>query len=302
VPSSRTARTLRAAAFARLLGAYGVAIAVALGVGFLLRAEPVLLVAALADLAATLAIFAFSVAHDNSSFYDPYWSVAPIALGGYYALAPCPPCALGADPARALLVVLLVCVWGVRLTWNFARGWRGLGHEDWRYADMRKRVGRGYWPVSLLAFHLMPTAMVFGGCLSIYVALRPGARPAGWVDLVAFAITLGAVAFEWLADRQLHRFARSYPPAGATLETGLWALCRHPNYFGEILFWWGLALFALAADRGAWWVLAGPAAITLLFLFASLPLIERRMLARRPGYAERQRRISLLIPWFPRQP
>ena len=85
------------------------------------------------------------------------------------------------------------------------------------------------------------------------------------------------------------------------LDTGLWAYSRHPNYFGEITFWWGLCIFAYAAAPEAWWAYIGAAAITVMFWFISVPLIETRMLKKRPHYREHQKRISKIIPWFPRR-
>jgi steroid 5-alpha reductase family enzyme len=83
---------------------------------------------------------------------------------------------------------------------------------------------------------------------------------------------------------------------GKTMDRGLWSLSRHPNYLGEILFWWGLYLFALSANPSLWWVIAGPAVITLMFLFISIPMIEKRMLIRKVNYKEYQKRVSMLIP------
>ena len=81
------------------------------------------------------------------------------------------------------------------------------------------------------------------------------------------------------------------------MNRGLWALSRHPNYLGEILFWWGLYLFALASNPSFWWVVAGPLAITLMFIFASIPMIEKRMLKRRKDYQAYQEKVSMLVPW-----
>jgi steroid 5-alpha reductase family enzyme len=62
------------------------------------------------------------------------------------------------------------------------------------------------------------------------------------------------------------------------------------------MLWWGLYLFSLAADPGRWWTGAGPLAMTALFVFISVPLIDRRMLRRKPGYAEHMRRVPALLP------
>jgi steroid 5-alpha reductase family enzyme len=245
-----------------------------------------------ADVAATAVVFAWSVVLDNSSVYDPYWSVAPMAIApGLIATA-----SPDVPVLRQAVVTALVLFWGARLTFNWARGWEGLGHEDWRYVDIRKKSGRAYWVVSFVGIHLMPTFWVFLGCLSLIPAIATGARALGPLDVVAFAVTAGAIALETMADEQLLRFRRSNPPPGQTLSRGLWALSRHPNYLGEISLWWGLYLFALAADPSAWGCVAGPLSITLLFTFVSVPMIDRRSLARRPGYAEHMARVPAIFP------
>ena len=83
------------------------------------------------------------------------------------------------------------------------------------------------------------------------------------------------------------------------IRTGLWAWCRHPNYLGEILYWWGLLTFSLAAGVISWWTAVGAIAITVMFRVVSLPMIERRMIERRPGYAEHAKRTSALLPRRP---
>lgn len=309
----------RTGAFALVALAYVVALGSAVGVAWLFRDEHPLVAAALADLTGTMVVFAFSAALDNSSCYDPYWSVAPVPLAVLLLVVPAWACIAGADgcPAlaqtaaepltagdatvRAIVGTAIVTLYGARLTWNWARGWQGLHHEDWRYAELRDKAGAGYWAVSLLAFHLMPTVMVFGGCVSLYVMGALATEPFGPFDVAATALAIMAIGIETLADEQLRAFVRARPAPGAVLDRGLWALSRHPNYFGEVLFWWSLGLMALAAAPRAWWTFAGPLAITLLFVSVSIPLIERRMLARHPGYAERAKRVSALVPWVPKR-
>lgn len=212
--------------------------------------------------------------------------------------------ASGVPVARQALVTALVLFWGARLTFNFARGWEGLRHEDWRYVAVREKAGRAYWVVSFVGIHAMPTLWVFLGCLSLIPALATGTRPLGLLDGVAAGVTAGAIALETVADEQLRSFRRSNPAPGRTLEQGLWALSRHPNYLGEISFWWGLYLFALAADPSAWGCVAGPLSITLLFALVSVPMLDRRSLARRPGYAEHMARVPGILPrpWRRRAP
>ena len=80
------------------------------------------------------------------------------------------------------------------------------------------------------------------------------------------------------------------------MEEGLWAYSRHPNYLGEIGFWTGLFMFGLAADPTSWARVGGPIAMACLFVFGTIPMMEKRSLERRPAYGEVQRRVSMLIP------
>ncbi len=292
--------SLRAHAFLWIAVAYLAALGVGLVAGIAVLGRHPIEVAWIADVTATLAIFAFSLAFGNSSFYDAYWSVAPVPIAVYWVFAPAP-AGGAAVPERQLLVLAVVLLWAVRLTANWARGWEGLAHEDWRYVDIRAKTGRLYWPASLVALHAFPTAIVFIGLLPLWLALASGSRPLGALDALAAAIGLLAVLLEWFADEQLRRFRRSKPPPDAICEIGLWAWSRHPNYLGEILFWVSLALFGLASAGFAWWAWLGAPAMLAMFLFVSIPLKETRMLARRPAYLERQRRVSLLVPRPPRR-
>jgi steroid 5-alpha reductase family enzyme len=275
--------------------AYVVAALVAIVAGVLAPYEHPLAVAAIADVAATLAIFAFSFAYGNSSFYDAYWSVAPLPMALYWAMHGS---AAGGSTARTMLVLALVTAWGARLTFNWTRGWEGLHHEDWRYVDLRARSGGAYWLVSFFGLHLFPTVTVFLGCLSMYAAVALGDRPFGNLDVIAAVVTIGAIWLEARADKELHDFRAGAREPGRILDSGVWAWSRHPNYFGEMSFWWGMWLFGVAAAPSAWWwTITGPLVITLMFRFASLPLMEERMLARRPHYAAHAAKTSLVVPW-----
>ena len=282
-------------AFAICTLAYLVALAAAIACGLALRQSHPIAVAAAADFVATVVVFGFSRATNNSSIYDPYWSVAPLAILAYYALGPW---ALGENPLRVLVTSAVVTAWGARLTFNWARRWKGLADEDFRYVDLREKHGPRYWVVSFLGIHLFPTVLVFLGCLPLYYAVT-SREPLGALDVLGVAVAVLGIWFEATADRQLRRFAQRAHGRGAILATGLWRYSRHPNYFGEITFWWGLLAIGLGASSGAWWTAVGALSITALFKLASVPLIDARMLARRPAYAEHMRTTNAIFPWPP---
>jgi steroid 5-alpha reductase family enzyme len=271
--------------------AYLVALLAALAIGRTLTAHHPVWVAALGDSVATLVVFAFSIALDNSSVYDPYWSAAPLPIAIYWTVS----AAGGTFGLRQFAILALIAIWGTRLTANWALRWRGPADEDFRYVEIRSKTGRAYWLASFGGIHLLPTVWVFLGLLPIYPALqRPGFAI---FDIAAILVTALAIAIETLADHQLRRYLRSPHDEGGVLDSGVWALCRHPNYLGEILFWWGLFLFGMAADLD--WILSiiGPLSITLLFVFVSVPWMDRRMLSRHPVWAEHRKKVPALLPW-----
>jgi len=284
----------RGASFAIVVGVYLVAGVAAVAAGAAVGTDSPLLAAAVGDLVATLVVFAGSRATDNTSMYDAYWSVAPPLIATFFLAVAGP----GVPVVRQALVLVLVWAWAIRLTANWARGWTGLGHEDWRYA-MARDNGKPYWLQSFFGFHLFPTVQVYLGCIPLWVAIGVGTRGLGPLDALAAVVTAGAIVLELVADEQLRAFNRAKAP-GDICAVGLWAWCRHPNYLGELSFWWGLWLFGLAADPAWWWTVVGPVAMTAMFAFASIPMIDRRGVERRPGYAEHMARVPALIPRRPR--
>jgi steroid 5-alpha reductase family enzyme len=282
------AGTSRRRGFAVVTGTYLVAAGVA---GLVAGGRHSLAATFWADIVATGVVFAASMAVFNASLYDPYWSVAPAVIVVAWVAAS------DAVAARGIVVLVLVLIWAVRLTANWALGWRGLAHEDWRYVQIRRdTAGRvPWWLVNFTGIQLMPTLVVFAGLLPVWPAVTVPA-PLNPMDLVALAVTLGAIALEAAADHQIRHFTKNPANGGGIADGGLWRYSRHPNYLGEIAFWWGMWLFALAAAPRWWWTVLGPLAMVVLFVFVSVPLMDRRSLSRRPAYAEHMRRVPALLP------
>ena len=288
----------KSASLARVTIAYAVAFAAAavwLGLGP--ETRWLWLDTLIADVLATCVIFGFSRAHSNSSFYDAYWSVVPPAIVIFWWASSGTP----ADDVRAWLVVGVTLLWAIRLTANWVYGWPGLHHEDWRYPMLRQKAGRYELVVDFFAIHLFPTLQVFLGTVPVYVLFTEAHRDVGWLDALATLVGIGAVAVEFVADLQMHRFVKEREP-GQVMDRGLWSWSRHPNYFGEIGFWVALALFGVAASPGnAWWLFAGSVAMVAMFLGASIPMMEERSLERRPNYQSVIDRVPMLVPRPPRE-
>jgi steroid 5-alpha reductase family enzyme len=293
----RFAAVSRPVAFGIVLGCYVVAGAVAALTAYAEPGHHPITVAFDADVAATVVIFALSMVLANSSLYDPYWSVVPPVVAIAWALQTPDGLGDGAD-VRQVVVVVLVLAWAVRLTGNWMIGWHGLRQEDWRYVDMRATT-RGrlpWWLVSFVGIQLVPTLIVFVGMLPLWPALGAPRHGLNWLDVVAIVVTVVSIAIETIADNQMRAFARDPANRGRTINVGLWARSRHPNYLGEIGFWCGLYLFGLAAAPSWWWTIAGPLVMVLLFQSTSIPMMETRSAARRSDYAGYQRAVPRLVP------
>ncbi|MFX0106622.1 MAG: DUF1295 domain-containing protein, partial [Candidatus Hodarchaeota archaeon] len=202
---------------------------------------------------------------------------------------------------RFIIVIIFVFIWSIRLTYNWLRQWRGLKHEDWRYTMYRIKKGKKFWLTNLIGLHLMPTLQVYLGSISMYPAISLRTNPIWIIDIVAILITAAAILIETISDQQLYNFIKTRQSHEEIITTGLWKYSRHPNYFGEILFWWGLYIFALASDLSYYWAIIGPISITILFNILSIPIMERRNLERKPDYTIYKEQVSKLILWFPKK-
>ena len=202
----------------------------------------------IADLAMTFFIYGCSVAKKNGSAYDAYWSVIPF----YLVLALVWNSASQTVGWAQWATAILVSAWSWRLTLNWARGWTGWDHEDWRYVDFRKSHGRAFELTNLFGIHLFPTVIVFAGCLGLFWVFEPRERDAIWYALGLVVGFIG-VALEFLADNELARFRqRPTPSSEDILDTGIWGRLRYPNYLGEMMFlvWSHLLWFR---RRGSGW-------------------------------------------------
>jgi steroid 5-alpha reductase family enzyme len=239
--------------------------------------------------ASALVIYVWSMAVDNGSMFDAWWSVLPPAAAVWLSVN-----ATAEVPSlRIVLVMVVVWAWAIRLTSNWARDWPGLDHEDWRYLDLYGKGPKAL--MSLVGVHLGPCCIVLLGSLSLVPSLAEGTRAIGVLDWLALAVGLGAVGLAFVADEQMRSFARTKAP-GQIMDRGLWRHSRHPNYLGEILFWCSLWIFGVSAAPSWWWTVIGPIAMISMFLGASIPMLDGRSAERRPAFAEYRARSRALLP------
>jgi steroid 5-alpha reductase family enzyme len=239
-----------------------------------------------ADVVATIIVWAFGLYYKNVSVYDPYWSVFPPVAFTAWAFHKM------VFSTPVILLLIAVWYWGIRLTGNWAYTFKGLDHEDWRYTRYREtQPSLLFHVINFFGLNMVPTLVVFAAMLpglGLFES-QASALPLTWVG---FAICLASATIQLLADTQIHRFRDSHP--GQYCNVGLWRHGRHPNYFGEIMMWWGVWVM-YASLFGFDWYILGPVAMTALFLCVSIPMMERRQLQNKPGYAEYKKATRMLI-------
>ncbi|WP_051688813.1 DUF1295 domain-containing protein [Butyrivibrio sp. AE2032] len=239
----------------------------------------------IADVVATVFVFIFSVILGNASVYDPYWSVQPVVIIAGYAFT----CRL---TSATLLLLISVIYWGIRLTANWAYGFGGLNHQDWRYTKLKEDTGKLYPFINFAGIHMFPTLVVYGCILpAVFTAVSEVRANAG--SIAGTVICIGAATLQLFADGQMHKFRKS--GSKSLIRTGLWKYARHPNYLGEILMWWGIGIQAVSVMPGRWWLLAGALANTIMFFTVSIPMADKRQSAK-PGYDEYRAGTRSLLP------
>jgi steroid 5-alpha reductase family enzyme len=229
----------------------------------------------------------------NASIVDIAWGpLFAVQALVYFALTP------DGFAGRKALVSALVVIWAARLAWHVAT--RNLGHgEDSRYLAWRRAAGSSWWWRSLLSVFILQGLLAWVIGLPLYAAQAGGPQQVTWLDAMGAGVWAIGFTFEAVGDWQLRRFIANPANRGRTMRSGLWALTRHPNYFGDATEWWGFWLIAAAA--GGWWSVFAPALMTVLLVRVSgVGLLERTIVQRRPDYADYMETTSAFIPWFPR--
>jgi len=212
----------------------------------------------------------------NESFFDLTGSITYISVTLIAVLLS--PVADG----RSILLLAMVAVWAARLGSFLFRRIRRAG-KDTRFDDIKPSFIRflntwtlqGLWVTFTLAAALAAITTTTRKGLDLFAA-------------IGFLVWAFGFAFEVTADRQKSRFRADPGNKGKFIHTGLWAWSRHPNYFGEIVLWIGVAIIALPILRGWQWVtLISPVFVALLITrISGVPMLERQADERWGGQAD----------------
>ncbi len=248
--------------------------------------------AALAIAVVMASTWLLSVALKNASIVDIVWGAGFVVVTWVMQLT------IEGDSSRQWLITAMVSIWGLRLSGYLAR--RNLGHgEDWRYVAMRKRHGRRFPLVSLVTVFALQGVVMFLVSLPVQLGHADRSPSVGPMAVMGLLVWFLGIVFEAVGDMQLRRFKKDPSNAGLVMDRGLWSLTRHPNYFGDSCVWWGIGIVAAEAGTAAWGLI-GPVVMTLFLTKVSgVPMLERSLAKRKPGYADYMARTS---GFFPRPP
>jgi steroid 5-alpha reductase family enzyme len=245
----------------------------------------------------------------NNSQVDKLWSIVPIFYVWYMTAA-------GGWNDRMVLMSVLATLWGLRLTFNFARRgaytWKfWAGEEDYRWSVLRKKPGLSnpwIWMLFNLFFIcIYQNLLIFLFTLPILGVLSSSANPLGWIDYLLVVLFLVLLVIEFIADQQQYDFqkekyrrSRNKEPLGpyekGFVSTGLWSFVRHPNYAAEQGIWVVFYLFSAAATGEILnWTIAGAVLLILLFKGSS-DFSEEISASKYPNYKEYQEKVPRFLP------
>jgi steroid 5-alpha reductase family enzyme len=202
--------------------------------------------------------------------------------------------------ARAVIVAAMVVIWALRLGSFLFRRVRRDG-RDGRFDAIKVDPLRFFMTWTLQGLWVLLT---IAAALAIITSIER--RSIGWLAVTGIVIWIAGFTFEVVADQQKSAFKRDPANAGKFISSGLWAWSRHPNYFGEIALWTGIAIMAIPLLSGwRWVVLISPVFVTLLLTRVSgIPMLEARAEKRwgdDESFQAYTRDTSVLIPRPPRR-
>lgn len=247
---------------------------------------------AFASLILFVMTFLLAVLIRNNSIVDIVWGIGFIVIALISYL-------FSSGNYLAQLVLAYTLIWGVRLALHIAlRNW-GRG-EDFRYAKWRKDWGNNWIGRSFLQVFMLQWVLMQLVSIPIVLGIVGAKTTSSWVIYLGMFVWITGFLFEAIGDYQLSQFKKNKSNKGKIMTKGLWSWTRHPNYFGEALLWWGIAVLAYAVT-GNILVFIGPLVIDFLLLYVSgIPMLEAKYKGR-PDWRAYERSTSAFFPLPPRK-
>lgn len=242
-------------------------------------------------LSASTLLWAIAQSMKNNSIVDIFWGTGffiVALIGFFYSEGPTLP---------QYIMLTMVGIWSLRLSIHIFLRNRGK-KEDWRYRQMRKKWKHPALGAFLQVF-LLQGILILLISMPVLVVMSSGQAGKPIIQWLGVTLFLAGFLIEAIADGQLRHFLKS-PQHPRFLTTGLWSLSRHPNYLGEAILWWGLALFALSHPFGGLGLISALVVTLLVRYISGVPYHEKKH-AQNPEWQAYSRRTPIFLPWKSKQ-
>lgn len=203
------------------------------------------------------------------------------------------------DNTISIVVSILIIIWGLRLFLYL--GIRNIHKpEDFRYLAMRKKWGNHPTINAFFKVFMFQGLFMLLIASSIYISFL-NTNSINYICLViGVIIYIIGLFFESVGDWQLRSFIKKKENKGHIIKSGLWKITRHPNYFGEVMIWWGIWIIIVFTNYG-YLAIISPLTITFLLLFVSgIPMLEKKYKDNEEFLAY-AKKTSSFFPWFPKK-
>ncbi len=239
------------------------------------------------DVIATVIVWFGGVLLRTASAYDPYWSIQTLIIYTFIVSKH------NNWNFATISLFVVIFVYSLRLTMNFIVGFHSLSYVDWRYKMLKEKSGKAYQLVNLFGICMFPTLVVYSA--SLPAIAYANLTEYSFLDAIGLSIILFGTLLEFVSDLQMKKFVKVRNDRSEVLNKGLWKYSRHPNYLGEILIWFGVALTLIVSHLNYWYLAAGSIVNLLMFLFISIPMEEKHFKAYKPDYEQYKKETSVLL-------
>lgn len=250
-------------------------------------AIPLIVNILICDVICTIYVYLMGLIFKTPSIYDPYWSTQTVVI--YLGLL------IYFNNFNLFTIIPLVAIglYSIRLFANFIIGFHDLTYIDWRYRMLASKSGKLFQVVNLLGIHMFPTLVVY--LVSVPLMVYATLTDFSYLDFIGSGIIVLATILELISDIQMKKFIKNRTSKEEVINIGLWKYSRHPNYLGEIIIWFGVALVLIVAHYSYWYWIVGAVVNLWMFLFISIPMEEKHMMQYKPNLGEYIMTTSMLL-------
>ena len=250
--------------------------------------QNVILRLAISSLCGLMIIYLISLITKNSNIYNLYFAVSSSLVTILYATT------VTELNLQSYIMITLILLWTIRMIVNFFM--KNIDDkEDYRYADLRKNK---LWVlINLFFVHIIPAVIFFLVIIPTFNYIELSTFHSWNLStIIALGVCVFGLHYEMIADLQKYKFKKVNKNPLDVCTFGLWSTSRHPNYFGEIIFWWGTFLMMLSLSNKFLVTAMGPLLLTMMICFVSIPRVEKKQVKEKADYSKYIELVSMIIP------